>query len=99
MGRSVARRIERCGSLALLVARGGGAALLGSPVCRHALGVVSSQQDWVCLDSLPPTLLVCRPGSLSLSAKRSVTLDALRPLRSEERRVGKECRSRWSPDE
>ena len=26
-----------------------------------------------------------------------ITDEALRPYRSEERRVGKECRSRWSP--
>ena len=29
--------------------------------------------------------------------KTHVSRDYLRPRRSEERRVGKECRSRWSP--
>ena len=32
-----------------------------------------------------------------LKALRALTLDAGRDSRSEERRVGKECRSRWSP--
>src|SRR5438445_11719228 len=30
--------------------------------------------------------------------KAVITLKAGEPVRSEERRVGKECRSRWSPD-
>ena len=33
----------------------------------------------------------------SLAEKRSITLEAEGDARSEERRVGKECRSRWSP--
>ena len=39
------------------------------------------------------------PGGLSTSMKTIYTaeLNAKLPVRSEERRVGKECRSRWSP--
>ena len=33
----------------------------------------------------------------AMKAKDKETLAVLRQLRSEERRVGKECRSRWSP--
>src|ERR1051326_6452058 len=38
-------------------------------------------------------------GAASISAARQSAADAMRPIleRSEERRVGKECRSRWSP--
>ena len=31
------------------------------------------------------------------TARQDLTTDEFRELRSEERRVGKECRSRWSP--
>src|SRR3989475_9253794 len=40
--------------------------------------------------------LPARPGHPAPRAV-GVRLAALLPLRSEERRVGKECRSRWSP--
>ena len=32
-----------------------------------------------------------------LASKAKAKADAIREARSEERRVGKECRSRWSP--
>src|SRR2546421_6335696 len=56
--------------------------------CQSALALFSTKQEWPIIGSLWITLL------------RSVTKLAHRPatsLRSEERRVGKECRSRWSP--
>ena len=31
------------------------------------------------------------------ATKMNVTIPTILPIRSEERRVGKECRSRWSP--
>src|SRR5256885_4289746 len=37
------------------------------------------------------------PGMLSLHRASAGPHDPVRPHRSEERRVGKECRSRWSP--
>src|SRR5688572_30881190 len=40
------------------------------------------------------SMVVMSPGSLSRTTARSTR----RMIRSEERRVGKECRSRWSPD-
>ena len=39
---------------------------------------------------------VCKKGDTQLREGDSVAVDGA-PLRSEERRVGKECRSRWSP--
>ena len=47
-----------------------------------------------------PDLVVLREEHLELTRKRLIiTFDMLPPhlVRSEERRVGKECRSRWSP--
>src|SRR5256885_14367907 len=47
------------------------------------------------------TNLLCSLSEDELSpaalAARVVLIDCVRQLRSEERRVGKECRSRWSP--
>src|SRR2546426_9415506 len=51
----------------------------------------------------PPTRVVRTPGGIEASSEQAVETDAggESPLdasrRSEERRVGKECRSRWSP--
>src|SRR5256885_2864831 len=36
-------------------------------------------------------------GAKAKGAKFTISTDAHHPKRSEERRVGKECRSRWSP--
>src|SRR3712207_8492661 len=64
---------------------------------------------WATLMPLPPGIDVCcvvrwrRPGwklgtaSVLSIAALSVTVMITPPRRSEERRVGKECRSRWSP--
>jgi len=40
---------------------------------------------------------ITMPAALSRSAKNFPDHFALNYMRSEERRVGKECRSRWSP--
>src|SRR5437773_12086695 len=40
--------------------------------------------------------LVCLPGALPLAAGRATDWLIVIYLRSEERRVGKECRSRWA---
>ena len=40
---------------------------------------------------LPPASLIAAPGLINLNIATILT------TRSEERRVGKECRSRWSP--
>src|ERR1039457_5274626 len=37
------------------------------------------------------------PVTLGSSSSRCIDVDGFRVTRSEERRVGKECRSRWSP--
>src|SRR2546428_13296138 len=49
-----------------------------------------------------PSLVVTRPDSVfpvvsQYVAEPAVAVQAVEPVRSEERRVGKECRSRWSP--
>src|SRR5256886_16731186 len=57
------------------------------------------------IDHLPPALALRQrppvPGPRSTAGTMSEVLNVLRlmmsRLRSEERRVGKECRSRWSP--
>ena len=36
-------------------------------------------------------------GNLKINLKRENNIEIQSQLRSEERRVGKECRSRWSP--
>ena len=58
-----------------------------SDVCSSDLVNLS-----VCRDAAPtnrPTVIV--------SVKPAPVVDQTNPVRSEERRVGKECRSRWSP--
>ena len=45
----------------------------------------------------PEALAACEDRRLELLARRELVLDGLKSSRSEERRVGKECRSRWSP--
>src|SRR5258707_8358268 len=39
----------------------------------------------------------CKPAGIAPFADPRATCSIGMPLRSEERRVGKECRSRWSP--
>src|SRR6266481_3708501 len=56
--------------------------------------------DWssdVCSSDLDIDLRHAAEGHQSLSAKGVVSRKAQEDPRSEERRVGKECRSRWSP--
>src|SRR2546425_7355735 len=42
-------------------------------------------------------VMLTEPPGAQISAARTLLLDCRLALRSEERRVGKECRSRWSP--
>src|SRR5256886_3585983 len=58
------------------------------------------QADQVVGDGDAPDFLPDPVGSLApdgFLARQHVRLDLVVPDRSEERRVGKECRSRWSP--
>ena len=55
-------------------------------------------------DSLLHTMIICSGENLDkysapflISSSKSAVLKTASPSRSEERRVGKECRSRWSP--
>src|SRR5260370_27157682 len=55
-------------------------------------------QVQLCLRKLSLALQDLGIGCLSVrSSQRNLFRRGLRGLRSEERRVGKECRSRWSP--
>ena len=50
--------------------------------------------DWAALDKLPKNSAACRMHNrCSLTGRPKGYMR----MRSEERRVGKECRSRWSP--
>ena len=85
---------------AQMIAEGkAGALRLTAVVCRSA-----GAQQWA-TDTLPDTVRVC-PSAEALYAHAEefdavlvVTPHKTHPalVRSEERRVGKECRSRWSP--
>src|SRR3712207_9107331 len=68
-----------------LVAEGASVAISSrSPADAAAeLGVLGVAHDSADLDAVPAFV--------------ASVVDALGPIRSEERRVGKECRSRWSP--
>src|SRR2546426_2119296 len=47
--------------------------------------------------SYPALTAFCRRQGIGHEPERPVGEYTFRPARSEERRVGKECRSRWSP--
>ena len=62
-----------------------------SYVLRHkpeAIGIVLDREGWADIDKL----ILC-----AQKAGKRLTRALLDTVRSEERRVGKECRSRWSP--
>src|SRR5689334_23583048 len=50
------------------------------------------------VDIEPPRDVSAEVGSRDTRDEPESAPDLLRPVRSEERRVGKECRSRWAPD-
>ena len=68
---------------------------------------VLEDRGYYCIDNLPASLLSSLADRISSDAigipNVAVSIDArnisadLDKFRSEERRVGKECRSRWSP--
>ena len=56
----------------------------------------------LCLDRLeeggiPACVKTCQPEALCFGPREEMIEKGLKRVRSEERRVGKECRSRWSP--
>src|SRR5690606_39703521 len=58
-------------------------------------------RDWssdVCSSDLKEVLMAAQPGELLWHRPENIAGGGGPRLRSEERRVGKECRSRWSPD-
>src|SRR3989449_6715451 len=63
------------------------------PICRARQGTIRAPQFTGGGVVFPPSM-----RSFDVKVNRKVRRSALRgALRSEERRVGKECRSRWSP--
>src|SRR5256886_12213356 len=69
--------------------------LLHSRVLRSNILLLTKMgaDVWVCG---PPTMMPTDVRRFGVSATSNVE-QAVRDARSEERRVGKECRSRWSP--
>src|SRR5690554_4330290 len=86
LGQPVAKHLRQTTQLALIETRESG--LKQTRLSRQAL-IESPTLDILYLDQSAPTLQTptIQPPKISL----------FRLARSEERRVGKECRSRWSP--
>ena len=62
------------------------------------IGVLIVSMFFSMLNQKKPDLLTQKKGNRRYEKVRAINRKAdLHPLRSEERRVGKECRSRWSP--
>mgnify|MGYP002525471619 CR=1 FL=1 len=75
--------------IGVIIAAAGGAAHLAGVIAAHTvlpvIGIPIQTASLGGLDSLLSTVQM--PGGIPVAT-----------MRSEERRVGKECRSRWSPD-
>ena len=67
---------------------------LGFECLGHA-GYAEEGEDIVCAGI--SALVINTVNSLGLYTKDAFSTDSDEETRSEERRVGKECRSRWSP--
>src|SRR5256886_3103995 len=63
-----------------------------SPASRHTRAPPTLKAPWYTLPPGPMT-----PRTRSASARAAPASPTMPYTRSEERRVGKECRSRWSP--
>src|ERR1019366_10009587 len=64
---------------------------------RRHTRLVSDWNSDVCCSDLFYTSRPHRRGKRLIACSRPAFTDDAPPTRSEERRVGKECRSRWSP--
>src|SRR5689334_7493430 len=71
---------------------GGGGTLLDYVIALEEIGRVESAQVLVLASHIAPMTCIMQHGTEEQKQRW------LAPMRSEERRVGKECRSRWSPD-
>ena len=81
---------------------GVGKSTLVSRLTQRLRGQGFSIKSWVEFDFTNPIDFYCTAYFLSdeyedLCGRYPASAEALRQYRSEERRVGKECRSRWSP--
>ena len=73
---------------------------VGGRDLSEAVGGLATFDAMAALDADPATervLLVSKPPAPSVAGRIAEAAEALATPRSEERRVGKECRSRWSP--
>ena len=66
------------------------------PIPKHFKSIEEAAEFWDSHD-LADYWDLTREAHFEVDIQRRVFLTALEPTRSEERRVGKECRSRWSP--
>src|SRR5256885_15374799 len=63
----------------------------------HAVLASAASLSIAATDTGPPSVERGKQKSAPKGAKPSIPKGRFPPTRSEERRVGKECRSRWSP--
>src|SRR5690349_24232169 len=72
-----------------------------SDVCSSDLTAISLDHEWDALRFQPlaevPENAIPAADMLPVGRQATFAFRAVRLARSEERRVGKECRSRWSP--
>src|SRR5256886_15022107 len=96
MGSIVGGHLARAGHSVVMLARGERAQQLE----RHGLTIKGLVAFSTPVTTLREPAALKSAGALIVAMKTPATaaaLAALRHARSEERRVGKECRSRWSP--
>ena len=62
---------------------------------RLKIPLLSSAMDTVTENKM--AIAIAKAGGLGIIHRNLAIKDQVREIRSEERRVGKECRSRWSP--
>src|SRR5690554_6412275 len=68
------------------------------PLHEQGLGTYNYRGDWGMLDQFIVSPSLVNPGKgLQIKGGKAHIVNDDKFMRSEERRVGKECRSRWSP--
>src|SRR2546421_10155765 len=91
------RRLQSGRSQSMQAAREHAADMIATPAARKEGQFLAAQEllaGSLLVHDVTVPAAVLHPGGAAVAADGKVRI---RPLRSEERRVGKECRSRWSP--
>ena len=91
---SVSKPDETKRTLVQSLSPGGGRRWRGAPVAKPG-SRTSEPHVWILKDGKPEQILV--KTGITDGKTTEITDDSIAEGRSEERRVGKECRSRWSP--